>query len=60
VVGVIGALLVRRWFAARRLGFSPADLQPYAWPSRRRVWETLRNIIYSNSLAKTEEGRASR
>jgi membrane-associated phospholipid phosphatase len=46
VVGVVGALMVRRWFAARRLGFSPADLQPYAWPSRRRVWETLRDIIY--------------
>jgi membrane-associated phospholipid phosphatase len=42
VVGVVGALMVRRWFAARRLGFSPDDLQPYAWPS----WARLRATAY--------------
>jgi membrane-associated phospholipid phosphatase len=42
VVGVVGALMVRRWFAARRLGFSPEDLQPYAWPS----WARLRATAY--------------
>jgi undecaprenyl-diphosphatase len=45
VVGVIGALMVRRWFAARRLGFSPADLQPYAWPSWGRLKATAREIV---------------
>jgi membrane-associated phospholipid phosphatase len=44
VVGVVGALMVRRWFAARRLGFSPADLQPYAWPSWTRVKAAVREI----------------
>ena len=45
VVGVIGALMVRRWFAARRLGFSPPDLQPYAWPSWARLKATAREIV---------------
>jgi membrane-associated phospholipid phosphatase len=45
VVGVIGALMVRRWFAARRLGFSPADLQPYPWPSWSRLKATAREIV---------------
>jgi membrane-associated phospholipid phosphatase len=45
VVGVIGALMVRRWFAARRLGFSPGDLQPYAWPSWGRLKATAREIV---------------
>ena len=45
VIGVIGALIVRRWFAARRLGFSPADLQPYAWPSWARLKATAREVV---------------
>ena len=45
VVGVIGALIVRRWFAARRLGFSPADLQPYAWPSWAGLKATAREVV---------------
>jgi membrane-associated phospholipid phosphatase len=45
VVGVIGALIVRRWFAARRLGFSPADLQPYAWPSWARLKAAAREVV---------------
>ena len=45
VVGVIGALMVRRWFAARRLGFSPADLQPYPLPSWSRLKTTAREIV---------------
>ena len=45
IVGVIGALMVRRWFAARRLGFSPADLQPYPWPSWSRFKATAREIV---------------
>ena len=30
LVGVVGALIIRRWFAAQRLVFRPSDLQPYA------------------------------
>jgi membrane-associated phospholipid phosphatase len=45
VVGVVGALMVRRWFAARRLGFSPADLKPYAWPSWVRVKAAALEIV---------------
>jgi membrane-associated phospholipid phosphatase len=36
LVGSIGAALVRRWFAARRLAFS-AHLSVYAGPSLRRI-----------------------
>jgi membrane-associated phospholipid phosphatase len=45
LVGVIGAELVRRWFAARRLGFCPSDLHAYPWPSWRRFTATLREIV---------------
>lgn len=37
LVGIVGALLVRRWFAARRLGFAAADRRTFAGPSWRRV-----------------------
>ena len=37
LVGAVGALVLRRFFAARRLAFSPIDLRPYPWPSWRRV-----------------------
>lgn len=37
LVGVVGAALVRRWFAARRLAFSARDLSAYPWPSSRRM-----------------------
>ncbi len=52
VVGVIGALMVRRWFAARRLGFSPADLQVYPWPSWRRLKATAREIVRAGRAAR--------
>jgi membrane-associated phospholipid phosphatase len=42
LVGVIGALLVRRWFAARCLVFSAADLRAYPGPSLRRIGAVLR------------------
>jgi membrane-associated phospholipid phosphatase len=51
VVGIVGALMVRRWFAARRLGFSPADLQPYAWPSWARLAATAREIVGGRAVA---------
>jgi membrane-associated phospholipid phosphatase len=37
LVGVVGALMVRRWFAARRLVFVADDLQAFPWPSWRRL-----------------------
>jgi membrane-associated phospholipid phosphatase len=51
VVGIVGALMIRRWFAARRLGFSPADLLPYAWPSWPRLAATAREIVGARAVA---------
>ncbi|MDR3423039.1 MAG: phosphatase PAP2 family protein [Xanthobacteraceae bacterium] len=45
LVGVIGALLVRRWFAARRLVFSPEYLRVYPWPSFERLRTALRDVV---------------
>ena len=45
LVGAVGALLVQRWFAARRLGFSPRDLNAYPWPSWRRLKASLRTAL---------------
>ena len=42
LVGVIGALVLRRFFAARRLAFSPSSLRPYPWPSWRRLKAAFR------------------
>jgi undecaprenyl-diphosphatase len=44
LVGVVGALLVRRWFAARRLVFSPVDLKAYPWPPFDRVKTVVRDV----------------
>jgi membrane-associated phospholipid phosphatase len=41
LVGVIGGLMIRRFFAARRLAFSPCDLRPYPWPSWGRLKAAL-------------------
>jgi membrane-associated phospholipid phosphatase len=45
LVGVVGAELVLRWFAARGLGFSTADLRPYQWPSWQRLTATARQVF---------------
>ena len=45
LVGVVGALLVRRLFAARRLVFRASDLQPYPWPSFQRVRSAARDVV---------------
>ncbi len=37
VVGAVGALMVRRWFAARRLVFFASDLRPFPGPSWQRI-----------------------
>jgi undecaprenyl-diphosphatase len=48
LVGVVGALLVRRWFALRGLGFSVAPdgiVQQKAGPSLRRVKAVARALL---------------
>ena len=45
LVAAIGAYLVRRWFAARRLVFSPKDLRASAAPSVPRIAAALRAAI---------------
>ena len=44
LVGFVGAELVRRAFAARRLVFSPHDLSPYPGPALRRIWAAARQV----------------
>lgn len=48
VVGTVGALLVRRWFALRRLGFSLAPdgrVHQFAGPSVRRLKAVARELL---------------
>jgi len=45
LVGIVGALLVRRWFAARRLVFSATDLRAYPGPSRSRLKAIARTLV---------------
>ena len=54
LVGAVGALLVRRCFAARRLVFSPRDLRPYPWPSWRRLKAAARSARGASALATAE------
>jgi hypothetical protein len=37
---------VRRWFAARGLGFSAVDLRAYPWPSWRR-FKAAAHLVFS-------------
>ncbi len=50
LVGAVGALMVRRVFAARRLAFSPVDLRPYPWPTLRRLKALVRQIAASATV----------
>jgi membrane-associated phospholipid phosphatase len=43
-VGTVGALMVRRWFAMRRLVFLPRDLRPFPGPSWPRVKAAVRSV----------------
>jgi undecaprenyl-diphosphatase len=45
LVGVVGALLIRRWFAARRLVFFAADLRAFPGPSWRRLKAAARQVV---------------
>ena len=51
LVGVVGAQLVRRWFAGRGLGFSAGDLQAYPWPTWRRLKTTAREVLHGSSVS---------
>lgn len=46
LVGVAGACLVRRWFAARRLVFRARDLAAYPGPSWRRIKAVLHDVVF--------------
>lgn len=53
LVGAVGAELTRRWFASRRLLFSPRDLHAFAGPSFSRIVAAVReSIIGRKSVAK--------
>ncbi len=48
LVGIVGALSVRRWFALRRLGFSFGPngvLHPFPEPSAKRIRAVARNLL---------------
>jgi membrane-associated phospholipid phosphatase len=48
LVGILGALMVRRWFALRRLGFAigpDGTTRPYAGPSRKRLKSVARALL---------------
>lgn len=48
VVGIVGVLLIRRWFALRRLGFSigvDGQLHQYPGPSWKRIKAVARELL---------------
>lgn len=45
LVGTLFAALVRRWFAARRLVFSPHSLAAYPGPSPRRIGHAIKRAF---------------
>jgi membrane-associated phospholipid phosphatase len=45
LVGVVGAMLVRHFFAARRLVFRAGDLTAYPWPSFKQIRTAARNVV---------------
>jgi len=51
LVGSVGAIMVRRWFAARDLVFSARDLRAYPGPSFARIRATLREAVSSLAAA---------
>ena len=55
VVGAVGALLVRRYFAARGLLFSATDLRTFAGPSFKRIMAALREVSSAGEDGKKPE-----
>lgn len=56
LVGAVGAVLVRRWFAARRLVFSAHDLKTFPGPSLRRATAAARQILLDHSVSLGSAG----
>jgi undecaprenyl-diphosphatase len=52
LVGAVGAVLVRRWFAARRLVFSAHELKAFPGPSLRRAMAAARQILLDHSALR--------
>jgi undecaprenyl-diphosphatase len=46
LTGAVGALAVRRWFAARRLVFRGSDLAAMPGPSRKRIRTAVHQVLY--------------
>jgi membrane-associated phospholipid phosphatase len=45
LVGAVGAVLIRRWFAARRLVFSAQELKAFPGPSLQRATAAARQVL---------------
>lgn len=54
LIGVVGALMVRRWFAARRLAFCADDLRPYPGPSWQRLKAVARQVVSGTAASANE------
>jgi undecaprenyl-diphosphatase len=52
LVGVVGADLLRRWFAAQGLLFLASDLKAMPGPSFSRVWRAIAEIVRGKSGQK--------
>jgi undecaprenyl-diphosphatase len=52
LVGAVGAALVRRWFAARRLVFSAHELKAFPGPSLQRATAAARQILLDHSALR--------
>ncbi len=57
LVGTVGALMIRRWFAVRRLVFSPRDFRPFPGPSWLRVKAAVRSVA-ARSISPGENRRS--
>jgi undecaprenyl-diphosphatase len=53
LVGAVGAEMVRRWFAARRLLFAATDLGALPGPSWRRICAATAEIVGNKSSQET-------
>ena len=52
LVGAVGAVLVRRWFAARRLVFSAHELKAFPGPSLQRAMAAARQVLLDHSALR--------
>jgi membrane-associated phospholipid phosphatase len=52
LVGAVGADMVRRWFAARRLLFSASNLKASPGPSFSQIWLAIAEIVRGKSGQK--------